>query len=253
MSFTNTTPNYGLPQYVPDDKPTYLGDFNKAMLDIDTNIKAVDNKASSSDTTSSNALNTANEALSNSSEALETANSASTLANNIKIITDNLSIQVSNAVADSSTAKTQSSTALSTANSANTTAEIAKTLGETIQAEHLGTVLFENVGDVDNSSTNSFTLSDSIENYKKIEIEYFLKPGNIFKSSGKIASNHTLLPFDIIRATADDVIQIICETFRMEGNQLTRSYNHNVNIVPNQVVSFGSDIHLCISSVIGFN
>lgn len=39
MSATNKTPNYGLPQYVAEDKPTYLGDFNKAMLDIDTNMK----------------------------------------------------------------------------------------------------------------------------------------------------------------------------------------------------------------------
>ena len=39
MSSTNTTPNFGLPQYIPTDKPTFLGDFNKAMLDIDTNMK----------------------------------------------------------------------------------------------------------------------------------------------------------------------------------------------------------------------
>ena len=45
MSATNSTPNYDLPQYVATDKPTYLGDFNKAMLDIDTNMKTIDNKA----------------------------------------------------------------------------------------------------------------------------------------------------------------------------------------------------------------
>lgn len=36
MSFTNSTPNYGLPQYVGTDKPTFLGDFNNAMTAIDT-------------------------------------------------------------------------------------------------------------------------------------------------------------------------------------------------------------------------
>lgn len=35
MSFTNSTPNYGLPQYVGTDKPTFLGDFNNAMTAID--------------------------------------------------------------------------------------------------------------------------------------------------------------------------------------------------------------------------
>lgn len=36
MSFTNSTPNYGLPQYVGTDKPTFLGDFNNAMSTIDS-------------------------------------------------------------------------------------------------------------------------------------------------------------------------------------------------------------------------
>ena len=70
MSATNSTPNYGLPQYVADDKPTYLGDFNKAMLDIDTNMKSIDNKAQSAES----GVETAN---SNATQALNTANTAS--------------------------------------------------------------------------------------------------------------------------------------------------------------------------------
>lgn len=38
MSFTNTTPNYKLPQYVETDKPTFLGDFNNAMDIIDAQM-----------------------------------------------------------------------------------------------------------------------------------------------------------------------------------------------------------------------
>lgn len=38
MSFTNTTPNYKLPQYVGTDKPTFLGDFNNAMVIIDAQM-----------------------------------------------------------------------------------------------------------------------------------------------------------------------------------------------------------------------
>ena len=71
MSYTNQTANYGLPQYTADDKPTYLGDFNKAMLDIDTAIKANENIAHASETLAQNANNSA-------SEALSTANTAST-------------------------------------------------------------------------------------------------------------------------------------------------------------------------------
>lgn len=40
MAFTNSTPNYGLPQYIATDKPTYLGDANGAYSTIDTRMKA---------------------------------------------------------------------------------------------------------------------------------------------------------------------------------------------------------------------
>lgn len=40
MPYTNSTPNYGLPQYIATDKPTYLGDANSAYSTIDTRMKA---------------------------------------------------------------------------------------------------------------------------------------------------------------------------------------------------------------------
>jgi hypothetical protein len=45
MPFTNSTPNYGLPQYIATDKPTYLGDANGAYAAIDTRMKANANAA----------------------------------------------------------------------------------------------------------------------------------------------------------------------------------------------------------------
>lgn len=101
MSSTNTTPNYGLPQYIPTDKPTYLGDFNKAMLDIDTNIKTIENKAVSAESS----VATAN---SNASQALENANQASTKADT--------------AQAASTQAQKTATTAKNTADTANSTA-----------------------------------------------------------------------------------------------------------------------------------
>lgn len=47
MSYTNTTPNFKLPQYVPTDKPTYLGDANTAYRLIDTALAQSNNKAQS--------------------------------------------------------------------------------------------------------------------------------------------------------------------------------------------------------------
>lgn len=40
MPYTNQTPNYGLPQYISTDKPTYLGDMNGAYSKVDTQMKA---------------------------------------------------------------------------------------------------------------------------------------------------------------------------------------------------------------------
>lgn len=40
MSHTNSTTNYGLPQFLGTDKPSWLGDVNTAYADIDTQMKA---------------------------------------------------------------------------------------------------------------------------------------------------------------------------------------------------------------------
>lgn len=45
MSHTNETLNYKLPQFADTDQPTWLGDFNGAMLSIDTNIHNAATKA----------------------------------------------------------------------------------------------------------------------------------------------------------------------------------------------------------------
>ena len=38
FAHTNATTNYELPQFVGTDKPTWLGDFNEAMSDIDSGM-----------------------------------------------------------------------------------------------------------------------------------------------------------------------------------------------------------------------
>lgn len=46
MSFTNSTTNYGLPQWLGTDKPSYLNDQNGAYETIDTTMKANETAAS---------------------------------------------------------------------------------------------------------------------------------------------------------------------------------------------------------------
>lgn len=151
MSFTNTTPNYELPQYVADDKPTYLGDFNKSMLDIDTALKNNENIANSSKTlaenanaTATTALTTVNEANAIASSANATANSAKTIAQNTQTVADNAQTTANEAKTLAQNASTTASQANSTAETASSTASSAKSIAETAQSD-VDSIQFTNV------------------------------------------------------------------------------------------------------------
>lgn len=109
MGYTNKTSHYELPQYVANDKPSWLGDFNAAMLKIDTVM--ADNDATA-----------------------EAANSAATGAQTqVAALSSQLSTiqgQVNTAVDTATTADGKATTAQSVATQANTTAGEAKTLAE---------------------------------------------------------------------------------------------------------------------------
>lgn len=90
MSATNETTYLKLPQFVATDKPTWLGDFNNAMVKIDNNaatthntvsgmpaqIAAVDQKADAAVSTANSAKSTATAAQSTATAAQSTANAA---------------------------------------------------------------------------------------------------------------------------------------------------------------------------------
>lgn len=110
MGYTNKTSHYELPQYIANDKPSWLGDFNSAMLKIDTVM--ADNDATA-----------------------EAANSAATGAQTqIASISAQISTiqgQVNTAVDTATTADGKATTAQTIAAQANTAAGEAKTLAET--------------------------------------------------------------------------------------------------------------------------
>ena len=62
MSSTNKTPYFELPQFVGTDIPTWLGDFNGAMSDIDTALKTNADRADLASTQAGQAVQTANAA-----------------------------------------------------------------------------------------------------------------------------------------------------------------------------------------------
>lgn len=138
MSATNSTPNYGLPQYVADDKPTYLGDFNKAMLDIDTNMKSIDNKAEGAESGIASVTATAN-------QALENANQASTKA-------DTAQATATQAQTTATSAKNTAETAQSTATQAQSTATQAQTTAT--QALAKTNIVFDKILETDQNIVN---------------------------------------------------------------------------------------------------
>ena len=49
MGYTNKTSHYDLPQWIAGDKPSWLGEVNTAMLNIDTAIAGADASASAAE------------------------------------------------------------------------------------------------------------------------------------------------------------------------------------------------------------
>lgn len=123
MSSTNKTPNYELPQFVANDVPSWLGDFNQAMSKIDTQMKANDSKAQSAETNAENANSSA-------TQALETANQANTTANGANTNSTNALSLATTANDNASTAKQNAETAVQTANSASGNASSAISMAQ---------------------------------------------------------------------------------------------------------------------------
>lgn len=104
MSFTNQTTNYGLPQWIGTDKPTYLVDQNGAYQTIDTELYNANSNAATALSSASSAVEVAGTAATNAQTAIDSAVTANTNANS--------------AVATANTAITNAAAATATANSA---------------------------------------------------------------------------------------------------------------------------------------
>lgn len=69
MSHTNSTTNYGLPQFLTGDKPAWLTDVNNAFSDIDTAVYNAQTKADTAYTDAGNAQLDATTAINNAAAA----------------------------------------------------------------------------------------------------------------------------------------------------------------------------------------
>lgn len=68
MGYTNSTPNYKLPQWLPADKPSFANDINPALMTVDLGMQANKNLAEAANTNSEDAVTKAEQALEASHE-----------------------------------------------------------------------------------------------------------------------------------------------------------------------------------------
>jgi microcystin-dependent protein len=86
---TNKTANYELPQFVGTDKPTWLGDFNEAMSDIDTGMHENATDIASMQTDVASATATASQASQDVATLTTTVNSLSGRVTNVETTASN--------------------------------------------------------------------------------------------------------------------------------------------------------------------
>lgn len=138
MAHTNHTTNYELSQFVANDKPTFLGDYNGDMAKIDAAIKAADNKAGAADTTAESAAalatsasTTATEAATDAATATATATTALNTANNATTTAQNASTAAQSATTTASAAATKADAAKAEAEAATAAVALKPSYDET--------------------------------------------------------------------------------------------------------------------------
>ena len=86
---TNKTANYELPQFVGTDKPTWLGDFNEAMSDIDVGMHENASDIASMKTDVTNAAQAASQASQDVTKLTATVNTLSSTVTSVQTTANN--------------------------------------------------------------------------------------------------------------------------------------------------------------------
>ena len=137
---TNKTTNYNLPQFIGTDKPTWLGDINEAMTDIDA---AIHENATNISTMASDVASASATASKASQDVTGLTSTVNTLSNNVTTATDT-----------ANNAQSTATSALNTANAANGKADTNASDITAIQG---------NISEINSSITN---INDNLEHLK---------------------------------------------------------------------------------------
>lgn len=172
---TNKTANYDLPQFVGTDKPTWLGDFNEAMADIDAGMHENATDISTMATDVANAVAVSSQASQDVSSLTSTVN---TLSNNVTTIGTT-----------ANNAQQTATSALNTANTANGKADTNAGAISSIQSNISG--IEDNISTITEYSTTEKVVGTWIDGkpiYRKV-VYYGNLPNATAKSVAHNISN----------------------------------------------------------------
>ena len=147
MAYTNKTVNYELPQYVADDKPTYLGDFNSAMNKIDEVMKTNADSVADANGQASNAVSQAQQASTTATSAL---NEVNTVKSQITTINEKDSQQDTSISANSEAITTLQGDISKNKTSITNIEDFLNLINTQIYSSQITT----NIGQIDTSQTN---------------------------------------------------------------------------------------------------
>lgn len=118
MASTNKTPNLGLSQFQPLDKPAWLGDYNQDMSKIDTAVHNNQTKVDSMETNVNVAISSADAATKAAQAATEAAAEATSVAQNAQTTANNVSGTATQSLSIAQQAQETAESAQTTANNA---------------------------------------------------------------------------------------------------------------------------------------
>lgn len=242
---TNKTANYNLPQFVGTDKPTWLGDFNEAMFDIDagmhTNATAITSMASDVSTASA----TASQA---SQDVAGLTSTVNTLSTNVIAVTTTANNAQQTATSALNTANTANGKADTNASDISSLTSRVSTNEESIEAL-TPTVLYERPNTT--SGSGEITLSDSIENYDYVEV-YFVGSNGTIDCSKAPVSKTTGTRMNLLSGNNyNNALYVESEYIIVSGTTITRHSQRELIVTSNNTIS-QANTTIYIIKVVGY-
>lgn len=221
---TNKTANYELPQFVGTDKPTWLGDFNEAMADIDAGMAENASDISTMASDVATATSTASQASQDVSGLTSTVNTLSSTVSSVQTTANN--------------ASSTASSALNTANTANGKADTNASAITSLQGDVADTLIYDDV--TTTTAGDTIQLKDRNDNAK-------FPSSAVASSQGVLKlADGTLIEYGkesvgVIHNSSKDTSITFAEAFIGEPNVYVTMLTTNANAL--------KDVHVCCAGI----